>query len=74
MASLAPPGESAHGAGMSHQFGWPVTSQKLEPWDESISMQTWCEPLSSSFSTHVPSRVKPVKAMPGPLQSARGFP
>ena len=24
MASLAPPGESAHGAGMSHQFGWPV--------------------------------------------------
>ena len=74
MASLAPPGESAHGAGMSHQFGWPVTSQKFEPAAESISMQTWWLPASSFFSTHVPSRVKPVSAMPGPLQSARGFP
>ena len=74
MASLAPPGESAHGAGMSHQFGWPVTSQKFEPAAESISMQTWWLPASSSLSTHFPLRVNPVKAMPGPLQSARGFP
>ena len=74
MASLAPPGESAQGISDSHQFGWPVTSQKFEPWDESISMQMWWLPASSFLSTHVPSRVKPVSAMPGPLQSAKGFP
>ena len=50
MASLAPPGESAQGIESSHQFGRPVTSQKLEPWDESISMQTWWLPASSSLS------------------------
>ena len=44
MASLAPPGESAQGICDSHQFGWPVTSQKLEPAAESISMQTWWLP------------------------------
>ena len=44
MASLAPPGESAQGICDSHQFGWPVTVQKLEPSDESISMQTWWLP------------------------------
>ena len=29
------------------------------------SMQIWCEPASSCCSTHRPSRVKPVIAMPG---------
>ena len=74
MASLAPPGESAQGIVESHQLSWPVTVQKFEPSDESISMQTRWLPASSSLSTHFPLRVKPVKAMPGPLQSARGFP
>ena len=49
MASLAPPGESAQGIWESHQFFWPVTSQKFEPAAESISMQTWWLPASSSF-------------------------
>merc|ERR1719235_1939602 len=47
-----------------HQLGWPVTWQKLPPVFDAISMQMWCEPASSFWSTHCPLRVKPVSAIP----------
>merc|ERR1719387_2062502 len=50
------------GCSSSHQSGWPVTVQK----SDFIWMQMWCEPASSSpASVQRPSRINPVKAVPG---------